>query len=351
MKTDIAAANTPRSILLIRLSSFGDIILCSALPRLLRRRFPDSTIHMLVGAAGVDLYRYSPYVDGVSAYDRARDASSTADDIRAAMNGNTPQIILDLQNNRRSKKVRKQLGGEIYTIDKHRLGKLALVWRGARRAKNLPPVPQRYLDAAAQLDVPDDGDGLEIWLPEDRANGVYRPAIPEFHAGRNSIGLAPGARHVTKRWPAQCFAELGNELIKRGSTERIVLIGGPEDAETMAEFRRHFKYGEKLTDVGAAGSAAESIAAIDTCRAVVSNDSAAAHLAAARRVPVVSIFGSTSPALGFAPFRTPLKIVERDLSCRPCTHIGRKNCPRGHFDCMLGIEVAEVVRAVTELTT
>ncbi len=350
MKTDIAAANDPRSILLIRLSSFGDIILCSALPRLLRRRFPDSTIHMLVGAAGVDLYRYSPYVDGVSAYDRARDAASTADDIRAALGGNSPDIILDLQNNRRSKKVRKQLSREIYTIDKHRLGKLTLVWRGAERATSLPPVPQRYLDAAARLDLPDDGDGLEIWLPEDRAAGAYRPALPEFHAGRDKIGLAPGARHLTKRWPAERFAELGNELLEQGGAQGIVLIGGAEDAETMTEFRRHFRYGDKLTDVGAAGSAAESIAAIDTCRAVVSNDSAAAHLAAARRVPVVSIFGSTSPALGFAPFRTPLKIVERDLSCRPCTHIGRSSCPRGHFDCMLGIEAAEVLRAVTELT-
>ena len=71
------------------------------------------------------------------------------------------------------------------------------------------------------------------------------------------------------------------------------------------------------------------------------------HLAAARGVPVVAIFGSTSPVLGFAPAGEGHSLVQADLPCRPCTLHGRERCPLGHFRCMNDLSPETVLEQVT----
>ena len=62
-------------------------------------------------------------------------------------------------------------------------------------------------------------------------------------------------------------------------------------------------------------------------------------MATAVKTPVLAIFGSTVEELGFFPFRSKHCIVQNEgLKCRPCSHIGKDYCPKGHFRCMLEIE-------------
>jgi len=63
----------------------------------------------------------------------------------------------------------------------------------------------------------------------------------------------------------------------------------------------------------------------------------------------VVLYGSTVPELGFAPFRVPAVVVQYPLPCRPCTHIGRKRCPLGHFACMRRIQPHHVLNALQVL--
>ena len=72
------------------------------------------------------------------------------------------------------------------------------------------------------------------------------------------------------------------------------------------------------------------------------------HLAAARGLRVVALFGSTSPVLGFAPVGEGHTVLCRDLPCQPCTVHGRERCPRGHFRCMTTIEPDEVWQHLRE---
>jgi ADP-heptose:LPS heptosyltransferase len=64
------------------------------------------------------------------------------------------------------------------------------------------------------------------------------------------------------------------------------------------------------------------------------------HIAAAFQKPVISIWGNTVPELGMTPYEpeTPERVViaqVKNLSCRPCSKIGYKKCPKGHFKCMM----------------
>jgi heptosyltransferase-2 len=67
------------------------------------------------------------------------------------------------------------------------------------------------------------------------------------------------------------------------------------------------------------------------------------HIAAARKRPVVAVFGPTVREFGFFPVGTRSVVLERTgLECRPCTHLGLPSCPAGHFRCMLETEPAAV---------
>jgi heptosyltransferase-2 len=76
------------------------------------------------------------------------------------------------------------------------------------------------------------------------------------------------------------------------------------------------------------------------CRAVVTNDSGAMHLAAAIGVAVTAVFGPTDERFT-GPIGAAHAIITGPAWCRPCM---LRECPLDH-SCMRGIEVASVVGA------
>src|SRR5262249_20750844 len=91
----------------------------------------------------------------------------------------------------------------------------------------------------------------------------------------------------------------------------------------------------------------ERVAALlGACRAAVSCDSGLMHLAAARGLPVVALFGSTAPELGFAPAGDGHAVLCRHERCQPCTLHGRDHCPQRHFRCMRELKPDEVAAAL-----
>jgi heptosyltransferase-2 len=79
--------------------------------------------------------------------------------------------------------------------------------------------------------------------------------------------------------------------------------------------------------------------------AVVSNDSGLMHIAAAIGLPLVAIYGSTSPEVT-PPLGKAVRVLERELACRPCF---KRECPLGHLDCLNLIAASEVADAIAEM--
>ena len=84
--------------------------------------------------------------------------------------------------------------------------------------------------------------------------------------------------------------------------------------------------------------------------AMVSMDSANMHLASLVHTPVVSIWGPTHPYCGFSGWhQSPDLAVQLDISCRPCSVFGNKECYIGDFRCMRSISPQMIIDKVTKL--
>jgi heptosyltransferase-2 len=164
--------------------------------------------------------------------------------------------------------------------------------------------------------------------------------------GKWFCALAPGSVWATKRWPGERFAELARRLITETGAQ-IYLIGGQSDAELCARLAREI--GDACINTAGKLTLRQSADLLDRCQILVSNDSAPTHLGVATRCNVITIFGPTVPAFGFAPFGDGHLVVEKNLPCRPCSSHGSKRCPIGTHACMLEISVAEVFVKVLAL--
>jgi len=324
--------------LVIRFSSAGDIILTSLFVRVLRQRFPDAAIHYLTKREFAPLVEHSPHIDRVIAIERGwgvRDLARLKSDL-IRENGGDYDIVFDLHNSLRSRYMRATLGRELAIFHKPAFKKWLLVKRKINRLRPIVPIPERYLRTGERFGLANDGAGLELFT-----GGTLSPIVPL--AGRPTIAIAPGARHATKRWLPENFAALGT-MLAGDHGARIVLLGSEAERGLCAAIE-HGIAGETVNLAGRT-TLLETAAVVDACDLVIANDSAITHIAAARRRPVVTIFGSTVREFGFAPYGTRSAVVERQkLYCRPCTSIGRSECPEGHFRCMKEISVGEVLEA------
>jgi ADP-heptose:LPS heptosyltransferase len=343
-------SNNPviNKILLFRLSSMGDIILTTPLPRILRSYYPDAQIDMVLAKQYSEIYRYNPHINNLYEYDKSF-TFNEIDELKRSItdqNNGKYDLFVDLQRNIRSKYFVNRLTTSVVRIKKHRLKKLSLIHLKKSYFGNIPPIPLNYLNSLSELNISDDGSGLELWFPEESKKGFYPPDSGHFiRKGKIKIAVAPGAFHYTKRYPVENLAialNAINEILK----PEVFIIGGKDDVEIVRCLKDMLNF--SAIDHSGAVSIIETARKINGCHVLLTNDTGVMHIAAARKVPVVAIFGSTVPELGFAPFRVKHMILQVDTPCRPCTHIGLSQCPKKHFNCMNNISPDKVANAVIE---
>ncbi len=343
-----------KNILIIRFSSLGDVLLTTPVIRGLRQRYPAARIDVLVKPLYADLLRFNPHITSVIAFEEGPDRSLPS--LGAELRRARYDLVVDLHNSLRSNLLRPWLWrARRRRVRKFAFRRWALVRWKWNLYKGIFPVPDRYRAAVADLGVDDDGEGLELHLPEVTVAAVKarmeRLKIDRF---ATVVGFAPTARHATKRWPAERFVACGVALAEKPGV-KILVFGSKEESEYCGDIVHliNTSAGAKVAEnLSEDTTLLEAAAVMDYCGVLLCNDSGLMHLAAARKRPVVAIFGSTVREFGFAPYRTPSTVVERTgLSCRPCSPIGREECPRGHFHCMTELQPADVLAEVRTLLT
>lgn len=160
---------------------------------------------------------------------------------------------------------------------------------------------------------------LEYHIPENEKVSVNRfLSDAGISANELVVGFHPGCatlkNHIKRRWEAEKFAELGNELINK-YTARILIFGGPEEKELKEKI---FSFiGSNKVNVVHAESLTQSAAIMKRCNVFVTNDSSQMHIAASLGLKVVAIIGPTNQNY-IRPWKTEHEIVTLNLDCSPC---------------------------------
>ena len=158
------------------------------------------------------------------------------------------------------------------------------------------------------------------------------------------FGINPGAEYgPAKRWPIERFISAAKEIQKKTNCAWIV-FGGRNETDLAGQIQSAL--GPAVFNVAGRTSLRELMSLMRLCRVFLTNDTGPMHVAAALGVPVVAIFGSTSPELTapLAANESLLKILRSDAPCSPCF---LRECPID-FRCMNGIGVERVVETVVE---
>ena len=329
MKIDFHNLNR---ILIIRLSSLGDILLTTPLVRSLKNQYKSIETDFLLRKEYEDVYKYNPHISNLFLFE-----NQNSNKIIQQLHTRNYDLIIDLQNNFRSRRVIRKLRKPSLKFHKRTLEKFLLVNFKINRMKELPQIPVRYSEVIPGFAL--DEKGLEIFLPEN--------IPPKINKNENYIGLCPGSKHFTKKYPVNYFIELGNSLSREGF--KIALLGGKDDKELCTQISNAIK---DSIDLSNDNLLLHTAAEIKNCKAAVCNDSGLLHLACAVNVPVIMLMGSTVREFGFTPYRNKNLILENNsLSCRPCSHIGRNNCPKKHFKCLLELRPNYVLENIKKFTS
>ncbi len=324
-------------ILVIRLSSLGDIVLTQPIVRELRSMYPEAEIEFLCKPGFAVLPK--AFGLGVQALDYAKTLAWHGRMLRQRYD-----LVLDLQAKFSSWLVRSLVSSPLKAVyNKQRWLRQAIV-RGNRRAAIESTVrlyysalekvfPNRYTPNPKIL-------APQLVVPEYAENGAR---LVKRDPEKKLIGVFVGAAHATKAYPPQQWLEL---LRLAPQEYQFVLLGSKADADLAAEIGRECDAVENLC--GTLGLA-ELIVVIGLCDAVVSGDTGPMHIAAALAKPQVAIFGGTHPRLGFAPLNENARVVCADLDCQPCSLHGLKRCPQGHLNCLRSISPALILGELKQL--
>ncbi len=343
-----------KKILVIRLSSIGDIILSSPLVRALHKKLPDARIDFVVKREFAELLEYHPFISTLYRLDTSLGFAEVRS-LRQRMKDVGYDLVVDIHNNSRSIFLRSGLGARVVSVDKRRLERFLLVVFKINKYNGVVPVAERYIETVKEFGVENDGGGLDVYIPKETVERVAaqlksltvrssREGGLDYEEVKPVIGFCPAAKHNTKMWLKENFIQLGSLLQQKYHTS-IILFGGTDDVAHCSEIAGKMR--TEATNLAGKLTLLEIAAAMDLCDVVVTNDTGLMHLAAARKRKVVAIFGPTLQEFGFFPYGTESVVIERiGLRCRPCSHIGSARCPRGHFKCMKEIHVEDVLRHV-----
>lgn len=326
--------------LIIRFSSIGDIVLTTPVVRCLKKQIPTAEIHYLTKPSFSAIVAANPYID--KCHYLQKDIKETI----STLQEEDFDYVIDLHHNLRTLKVKRALGKSSFSFNKLNIEKWLLT---TFKYNKLPDVHivDRYLETVSSFGVKNDGAGLDYFISKDEALNISD--IPtSHHAGY--IGIVIGATYNTKRYPVHKVKELCALV-----DHPIILLGGKEDYDNACEIASIDPI--KIYNACGKFSLNESADIVQKAKLIVSNDTGLMHIAAAFKRPIISLWGNTVPEFGMYPYygnnylsrreQTPYDIIEiKNLKCRPCSKIGYKKCPLGHFKCMENIQPEIILNSI-----
>lgn len=324
-----------RKILVIRLSSIGDIIWTTPVVRCLKKQMDDIELHYCTKIQYRSLVESNPYIDKIYYLENGLGS------LIKSLKKEKYDFIVDLHKNIRSFIIKSRIGVKSAAYNKLWIQRFLFTNFRVNFMPNCHVV-DRYMETVKKLGVVNDDQGLDYIIPSKEEIDVA--SLPEdFQNGY--VAFVIGSSGFTKILPFEKMVELCDKI-----NRPIVLIGGKEDIDSGKNLHDFFsktstspaieeglkKLNKKTLIYNGCGqySIGQSASLVKQADYVFGHDTGLTHLAAAFKKTIYSIWGGTVPN-NFYSYGTRFFIIENNkINCRPCSKSGRKKCPKRHFKCM-----------------
>lgn len=345
----------PSRILIIRLSSIGDV--ARTLPALssLRREYPDAHIAWAVEEKSSGILEGHPYLNEIITFERGkavgllkkplrcvRGLSIVGQFIKKVRTGNY-DLVFDFHGVLKSGLIAalsnspKRIGFEKSFVKEfnHLFTNIKINPADAR----LPRVT-RNLELVKPYVSPENlTDKPSLGLTAEHREKAHSFIAEKFGNARRLIAIHPGTSRDLKKWFPQSFARLC-DMLSESSGAHIMLTWGPGEMEDVSKISSlaasHPQLGMKT------GSLLELAALFEKCDLVITVDSGPMHIASAVGTPVVALFGPTDIQVN-APYWQSNRVVSGNIACSPC----EENCDFAR--CMEAITPEAVFEVAREL--
>lgn len=173
-------------------------------------------------------------------------------------------------------------------------------------------------------------------------------------AGRNVerpiVLLNPNASDLIpiRRWPKECFVDLGKRILTDHPRVTIVITGSPSEKDTALEVSREIG-SERIVNMAGKTTLRELLVLYTISDILVTNDSGPVHFASLTNINSVCLFGPETPRL-YGPLGNRAYVITSDLACSPCVNVyNHRFSPCRDNTCMKTITVEEVYKVVSSL--
>lgn len=346
-------------VLIVKLSSIGDVVHTLPAAAFLRRALPNARIAWVVEHRAGAILKDSPVIDELIEIDsrnwrkefffgsgigegRARLAQlgSEAVDIAVDFQGLIKSGLLTFASRAkrrigfetdelREKPSRVFLTEQVETSGLKHVIEKNLAIAGVALNGSAKPHPE-HCTSPRDYEFP-----ITVSAEDDQYAAAIIENANRNHGAQFAI-LNPGGGWPTKLWPSERYARLADWLWSDCGLRSFVTFGPGEE-----ELAQRVVDGARSNEVRAVPSTLKQYVALARRAALfVGGDTGPLHLAAASGTPIVGLYGPTSPERN-GPFDNRDITVGRDLWCRTDCH--RRSC--WHWECM-DIHVRDVKRAI-----
>jgi len=280
-----------QKILIIQFRPFGDVLLATAYLKALQNHFPDASIDFLVKKPFDVLLRKNPWISEVFAISDLSSIHYFSGRLKlfSLIRKRRYDLVIDQQSGTGS--------GQVVLFSKavHKLGWSTGKWRWCYNLK-AKKGPVRYrasqnFDMLTPLGI--NAGPHQLFYHVSKESKAY---ARDWMRGKglsaaNTIMFSPGSPREKKKWHADNYAALADQILQE-TRMRVVILWGPKeyaDAQAVAQ-----KAKQKLI-LAPATNFNQGAAFLKQCRLLICNDGGINHLSVALNVPSLAIFGNTSP--------------------------------------------------------
>lgn len=343
---------TPESILIIRPSAMGDIIMASPLLAVLRAAYPQARIAWLVEPGLADLLRHNGDLDEVILWPKGEwrrlarekrfiELLRKVVSLRRELRGHHFDLAIDAVGLAKSRFL-LWLSGASTTIGfASKEPGAFLLHRKVLKSQGNKAMSSEYREMSVAL-------GLDPGLfqpkiavaPEDRA--IARQLLQSVDVSSDYLVFAPFTTRPQKHWFEARWAQLAAELVDKFGIP-VVILGGPGDEEQGEEIIRQSAT-PAIYNLCGRTTLGQSAAIIARAALLVGVDTGLTHMGTAFAIPTLALFGATCPYL-----TTPSPHTQVLYDAPPCSPCRRQPTCHDRFDCMRALTVAKIVAAATDL--